>query len=447
MLKLFLWLRYLRKKKIVFLCITAVALSVTLLFVVDSFFTGLIEGLKKTLALDSGDIIIYTYQKPIPEYEKLIDRLEKIESISAAAPLCWDTGLLWLESGDVREVSVKGVEPQKELKFADNRTSFLRQNDPSAVWHGQAHKELNFDVPEQSDANGAWLGVNIVAEPDEKTDKYNLQELEKLIGKKVVLTMEGADQKRKVLPFRVSDIVFTDTFWGDQTIYVPFDALYKVQRGVEQDGYASVIKLKLNKGAKEDFTRQAIVSVWEKFAAEELGWDKQDIARLNIIYQQEQKDEPDYFRELRKQMAVLLLIFGVICSVVVLLVFCIFYMIVETRLKDIAIIKSCGASAPTAAVVFIGFGGCIGLVGSGIGLALGYIIVKNVNTIERWVHIITGIKLWRRSAYMLNYIPNQIDWSAVGPIVLIAVAGCCLGALIPAIVAARTRPVDILRYE
>jgi len=438
-LKLFLWLRYLRKKKIVFLCIAAVALSVTLLFVVDSFFTGLIEGLKKTLAIDSGDIIIYTYQKPIPEYEKLIDRLEKIESISAAAPLCWDTGLLWLESGDVREVSVKGVEPQKELKFADNRTSFLRQNEPS--------KELNFDVPEQSDANGAWLGVNIVAEPDEKTDSYNLQELEKLIGKKVVLTMEGADQKRKVLPFSVSDIVFTDTFWGDQTIYVPFDALYKVQRGVEQDGLASIIKLKLNKGAKEDFTKQAIVSVWEKFAAEELGWDKQDIARLNIIYQQEQKDEPDYFRELRKQMAVLLLIFGVICSVVVLLVFCIFYMIVETKLRDIAVIKSCGASASTAAVVFIGFGGCIGLVGSGIGLALGYIIIKNVNIIERWVHIITGIKLWRRSAYMLNYIPNQIDWSAVGPIVLIAVAGCCLGALIPAIVAARTRPVDILRYE
>ena len=49
--------------------------------------------------------------------------------------------------------------------------------------------------------------------------------------------------------------------------------------------------------------------------------------------------------------------------------------------------------------------------------------------------------------YILNYIPNQLNWPDVFPIALAAVAGCCLGALIPAIVAAKTKPVDILRYE
>jgi len=128
-------------------------------------------------------------------------------------------------------------------------------------------------------------------------------------------------------------------------------------------------------------------------------------------------------------------------------VFCIFYMIVETKLKDIAIIKSCGASSTTAALIFTGFGGCIGLTGSVLGVVIGYVIVRNVNILERWVHIITGVKLWRRSSYILNYIPNQLNWPDVFPIALAAVAGCCVGALIPAIVAAKTKPVDILRYE
>jgi lipoprotein-releasing system permease protein len=435
-LKLFLWLRYLRKKKIVFLCIAAVTLSVALLIVVDSFFTGLIKGLEKSLAVESGDLIIYTYQKPIPRYQLLIDKLQQIKSVRAAAPVCWEGGLLWLDTGDVREVAVKGVDIEREAKFTDWQKSLLRQKDSA--------ESLSFNVPSQPDANGAWVGVNILAEPNEKTDSYDLQQLGNLIGKKIVLTMEGADRKRRVLSLRISDIVFTDTFWGDQTVFLPFEQLYKIQRGVQADGYATFIKLSLQKNADKNTTRQAIVSVWEQFARGQLGWDNDDIARLNIV---EEEQQTAYFNELQKQMAVLLLIFGVICSVVILLVFCIFYMIVETRLKDIAIIKSCGASATTAASVFIGFGGCVGLAGSGFGIVLGYIIIKNVNILERWVHIITGIKLWRRSAYILNYIPNQIDWSAVLPIVLIAVLGCCLGAALPSIVAAKTKPVDILRYE
>ena len=58
MLKLFLWLRYLRKKKIVFLSIAAVALSVSLLIVVASLFTGFIETFDKAAVEAVGDVIL-----------------------------------------------------------------------------------------------------------------------------------------------------------------------------------------------------------------------------------------------------------------------------------------------------------------------------------------------------------------------------------------------------
>ncbi len=435
MLKLFLWLRYLRKKKIVILCIVAVALSVSLLLVVDSFFTGLIEGLKNSLAAQSGDAFAYIYGRPIPRYNAFLNRLSALKEVDAAAPVCMGGGLLWLQSGDVREAAIKGIDVEKDSKFTNWRNCLLRQKEQSGP--------LNFDVAGYPDANGVWVGVKLIAEPNERTDKYDTGEIRKLIGKKVVFTTEGYGGKRKVIPLRISDIAFTDTIWGDQTLYVPFEYLFEIQTDIAEAEYANIFKLKLDKGYSSEAVRSVVSDFWQSYARQDLGWKDDDIFRLNIDYEQEHS----YFVELRKQMAILLLIFAVICSVVVLLVFCIFYMIVETKLKDIAIIKSCGASSTTAALIFTGFGGCIGLTGSVLGVVIGYVIVRNVNILERWVHIITGVKLWRRSSYILNYIPNQLNWPDVFPIALAAVAGCCVGALIPAIVAAKTKPVDILRYE
>jgi len=56
MLKLFLWLRYLRKRKIVFLSIAAVALSVSLLIVVASLFTGFIKTFERAAVEAIGDV-------------------------------------------------------------------------------------------------------------------------------------------------------------------------------------------------------------------------------------------------------------------------------------------------------------------------------------------------------------------------------------------------------
>ena len=142
-----------------------------------------------------------------------------------------------------------------------------------------------------------------------------------------------------------------------------------------------------------------------------------------------------------------MLIFGVVSFSVVLLVFCIFYMIVESCQKDVAIIKSCGATGGTVALIFVGFGAFVGIIGSVIGTILGCIITKNINTIEEWIRIIFGLKLRKSSVYIFSRIPNEIDWASVMPIVFWSVIAAALGALIPAIIAVRVKPVNILRYE
>jgi lipoprotein-releasing system permease protein len=122
-------------------------------------------------------------------------------------------------------------------------------------------------------------------------------------------------------------------------------------------------------------------------------------------------------------------------------------MVVMTKRRDIAIIKSCGAASSSVASVFIGFGVCVGIVGSGVGTILGYIVTKNINTIEEWIRVISGLKLWKSSTYVFEKIPNQLDIGTTCWIILFAIAAATIGALAPAIVAAKTKPVEILRYE
>ena len=437
MLKLFLSLRYLRKKKIVMLSIAAVALSVALLIVVNSLFSGFIKEVKQNYIVQLGDLLLIS-PEPVPDYYNYLDQLEKLDEVEAATVHLYSAGLLHLAGGDVRIVTIQGVEPQREGGFADWKAMLLRQKAVTG--------DIGFEVSDYPSDNGAWLGVLLVGEPNERTDEYDMEQLRRLIGSQVVLTTVDSAANRRVLKLRISDIAFTDTYFGDQTLYLPYELLYRLQFGGDQEAHASEIKIKLKKGLDPIAVKETIRRHWTRFVVQDLGWDAGVVAQTRIVVVRDELN-PRYFAELYKQMAVVMLIFGVICSVVILLVFCIFYMIVEIKLRDIAIIKSCGATSGTVAIIFTGFAGCVGLVGSALGILFGVIVINNINTIEGWVRVIFGFKLWRSSSYILNTIPNQVNWPAVTPIVAAAVAGCCLGALIPAIVAARTQPVEILRYE
>ncbi len=122
-------------------------------------------------------------------------------------------------------------------------------------------------------------------------------------------------------------------------------------------------------------------------------------------------------------------------------------MIVMTKRKDIAILKSCGATDTSIAAIFISYGLFIGIIGSLFGMIIGYIFVQNINSIEHWISVIFGLKIWKSSIYLFSRIPNEVDWASAKFIVVLAVIAAVVGALIPAIVAAKTRPVEILRYE
>lgn len=443
MLKFFLCLKYLRKKKIVLLSITAVALSVALLVTVASLFTGFINAINTSASDILGDIVLEPPAR-FGRYDEFVRQIEQSDKIDSASAVLYSNGLLLLDKGNVRDVTIWGIDPAQRDKVTAMKTSMLRQKNSAS--------ELTFDYNDGK--FGSFIGIGLVGKPDELTDEYDMEKTTAAIGKKVVLTMAVVTSgevlrkpKKSVAQLTIADIVFTGIHDIDSRfIFLPIDRLTdKLYPDSPGEKFADIVHIKCADNYEPAELLSLVNAVWADFASNKLDWPWSFIKQTRIITAVQKQSQ--YVAELKKQMGMLMLIFGVISAACILLIFCIFYMIVMTKLKDIAIIKAVGTGSVKVTLIFIMFGVCVGIIGSIVGVLAGFIVTANVNIIEGWIRAVFGLKLWSSSVHIFNRIPNQFDWYWAFWVLIAAIVASVLGALIPAIIAARTKPVKILRYE
>jgi lipoprotein-releasing system permease protein len=433
-------LRYLRKKKIVFLSIAAVALSVSLLIVVASLFSGFIKAVEHAAVEALGDVVL---NPPVEfaKYPLLIESLEQTPTVEAATAALLAPGLLRLDTGNVRPVQVWGIEPGGRDRVTGFKKSLLKQKDTPG--------EPSFEIDGSEGKTGGFVGIAVLGEPNEQTDEYDPEAVESMIGKQIVLTTGTASEseiKRRLLPFSIADVVETGVYQFDKGyMYLPIQELQRRLYPEAESPLAGQILIKLADNTDTEVALAAIAGIWRNFVEDHFGGDPYLLLRTEIVTSREMQSQ--YIAAYQKQMGILLVIFGVVSLGVVLLVFCIFYMIVRLKQKDIAIIRSCGMARTSVALVFVNFGLCVGVIGSVIGAVLGWLITVNVNTIEECIRIIFGLKLWKSSVYLFSRIPNEVNWSWAVLFMAVATAAAAIGTLIPAIVAAITKPVRILQYE
>lgn len=434
-LSLLLCLKYLYKRKIVLLSIASVAMSCTLLIVVAALFSGYIAAFEQSSRDTMGDIVITAPRdRKIPQYDELIAELEADDQIAAAAPvLANQGGLLYLGPGNVRGVLMFGIDLSRRNKITPFAQSLLRQKEDTP----------QFTLADYPDETGGFVGIGVVARPDEKTDEYDLETASKeFITRKVSLTTAIAkSEKPVVIQFRVSDIVYSGIFKLDkEAVYLPIEVLSR-HLYPSKEKICDMIQIKLADGVETAAALESIRAIWQRFASGKIYW------AMGADIETSTEKQGQLIAEYRKQMGMLMLIFGIVSGGIILLIFCIFYMIVMSKRKDIAVVKSCGLGSCSVAGLFLGFGCAIGITGSALGVLTGYIITKNINAVENFISSMLGMKMWKSSTYMFTRIPNEVDWNSVVWIVGAAIAASVLGAVLPAISAARIQPVKLLRYE
>jgi lipoprotein-releasing system permease protein len=160
----------------------------------------------------------------------------------------------------------------------------------------------------------------------------------------------------------------------------------------------------------------------------------------------EQKQGP-LLSAVEVESAILNVLLFLIIAVAGFGILAIFFMIVVEKTRDIGILKSLGASSRGVMSIFLSYGLALGIVGSGVGVALGLAFVKNINTIEGWITWITGRKVFDEKIYYFPEIPTSINPMMVLWVALGAMTIAVLASVLPARRASRLHPVEALRYE
>lgn len=122
-------------------------------------------------------------------------------------------------------------------------------------------------------------------------------------------------------------------------------------------------------------------------------------------------------------------------------------MLVRAKTRDIAIMRTMGATRRSLLKIFVTTGTIIGTIGTVSGLIFGFILLYFRNGIVDGIAYVTGVEIWDPSVRFLTSLPVRVDpWEIIG-ITVLGIGLSFLATLYPALKASNTDPVQVLRYE
>jgi lipoprotein-releasing system permease protein len=122
-------------------------------------------------------------------------------------------------------------------------------------------------------------------------------------------------------------------------------------------------------------------------------------------------------------------------------------MVVMEKHKDIAILKSMGATSKGILRIFIIEGLVIGVVGTILGAMVGLLTAFNLEKITGFLEHLLGFKILSGDIYYIDKVPSQVNPLDVGIIILTAILISLLATLYPSWRASKLDPAEALRYE
>lgn len=405
--------RYLRARRgerfvsvIAIFSLVGIALGVATLIIVTSVMNGFRQELLSQILGLNGDIGIYGAGQPLTNYDEMAGKIRTIKDVTGAFPISQGEVLMsgpqgGATGGIARGITLDGLKqlPTVSHHVVAGSLANLTGGDAIAIGAGLA-QQFNLSVGSQ---------ISLILPQGKAT---------------VIGTIPSIQAFHVVAIFQTGMQQYDSSF-----VFLPLEA---AQTLFQQTGSASQIQVFVTDPDHDDAVKQAILNMFPG-------------TPLNI--QDWKQNNDSFLAAVTVERNVMFLILTLIIIVAAFNVISSMIMMVKDKAKDIAILRTMGASSGSVLRIFLMAGASIGVLGTFIGFALGVLFCHYINDIRLFIQHITGQKLFDPTIYYLESLPAELDWREVVEIVLMALVLSVLATLYPSWRAAKIDPVETLRSE
>lgn len=382
--------------------LVAVMLGVAALVIVMSVMNGFRAELMDKIVGLNGHAVIQAYGGRLENWQTLINEVQKTPGVTRASPLI-EQPLLATFNGRVEAIIVRGNTPADIAHLATKKVAgSFKDIEPggSAIAIGSRLAE-NL---------GVQVGDTItIVNPAGRATPFGTVPRE--IGYRVAAIFEigvyDYDNTFVVMP--IPDA---------QTLLLAGDSIGMIEITTRDPDTVGEILAPI----KAKLAGRAVLTDWKTLNA-------------------------SLFQALAVERVAMFVVLSIIVLVAVFNILSSLIMLVRAKTRDIAILRTMGATSTSMVRIFVAIGSLIGAVGTLAGLGIGLVFLHFRQPVVHAIEWLTGQNLWDPSIRFLTDLPSRVDPVEVGGICGMALLLSFLATLYPAMRAARTDPVEVLRYE
>jgi lipoprotein-releasing system permease protein len=411
----FIGLRYLKAKRkqtfisiITVISIVGVTVGVTAMIIVLSVFSGFEKTLKeKILGTQAHLVVLKASQQGMDHYEEVLKQVQEVKGIVSAAPFILNQVMLSSES-NVTGAVIKGIDPDRVGKVTE-----LAHNMKAGGLH---------DLKGESDSPGIILGVELA-----KNLGVSLNDAIQVISPLGTITPMGMMPKMK--RFRVVGVFYSGMYEYDNTMaYVSIEG---AQKFFGMGARVSGIEIKTN----------------DIYQVKEIGKEMRKKLGFPFWTKDWMEMHRNLFSAMKLEKIMMFIILVLIILVAAFNIISTLIMVVMEKYKDIAILKSMGASSKGILKIFVIEGLVTGVVGTVLGTILGLVVVFNLSGIQGLLEKLLGLKILASDVYYIDKLPSEVNPLDIALIVMTAILISLLATLYPSWRASKLDPAEALRYE
>jgi lipoprotein-releasing system permease protein len=379
-----------------------VMLSVAMLVIVMSVMNGFrAELLDKIVGLN-GHAIVQAYGGRLENWESVLEKVKATPGVIDASPLI-EKPLLTSFNGVVEAVFVRGETDDNVAALADK----VVMGDIATLQDGSGRVAIGTRLAQNI---GARVGDTItIINPQGRTTPFgtSIRQIGYEVGAIFEVGIYDYDEKFVVMPMKDA-----------QTLLLMGDTVGMIEVTVEDpDRVGEILR-----PVSDELAGQAVVADWKTINS--------------ALFEALQVERVAMFFAL--SFMVLVAAFNILSSLV---------MLVRAKTRDIAIMRTMGATRRSLLKIFVTTGTTVGAIGTMAGLAFGFVVLFFREPIVGFIAAVTGQEIWDPEVRFLSTLPSRTDpWEILG-IVTLALVMSFLATLYPAFKAANTDPVQVLRYE